>query len=163
ILYDLRGHGDSTAPATGYGLAVQADDLDAVLRRHAPAGEPVDLAGHSLGAAIALHFALTRPDRVRRLALIDVAFPFEEHAFAGLSEARSPEDLVEGMMARGGQPGEGRRRKERRHRRLSRLFLETTLVRDLVAEKSPPAQALAALSMPVLLAAGRRSNCLDGN
>jgi len=163
LLYDLRGHGDSSAPATGYDLATQANDLDAVLRHHTDGGEPVDIAGHSLGAAIALHFALTRPGRVRRLALVDLPFPFEEHTFVGLREAASPAALLDEVMARSRRPGEGQRRWERRHQRLSRLFLETTLVRDLVAEKSPPAAALAAMQIPVLLVTGLRSNCLPGN
>lgn len=33
--------------------------------------DTVDLAGHSYGGAVALRFALDRPDRVRRLALLD--------------------------------------------------------------------------------------------
>lgn len=163
LLYDLRGHGDSSTPATGYDLATQANDLDVMLRHHMDGEEPVDIVGHSLGAAIALHFALTRPERVRRLALVDLPFPFEEHTFVGLRGAASPNALLDEVMARSCRPGEGARRRERRQRRLFRLFLETTMVRDLVAERSPAEAALATLQIPVLLVAGLRSNCLSGN
>lgn len=165
LLYDLRGHGESGTPATGYDLVTQAADLDAVLRYHTGTTEPVDLAGHSLGAAIALQFALANPTRVRRLALVDPPYPIEEHTLGGLRGGESPEALLDEIMARTirEEEREGGRRWVRRHRRLSQLFLETTMIRDLIAERSPTPEALASLRLPVLLVAGRGSNCLAGN
>lgn len=69
VAYDLRGRGDSDKPGTGYSLATHGRDLAALLdslglRR-------VVLMGHSLGATIALRFAVDHPARVRRLVLID--------------------------------------------------------------------------------------------
>ena len=69
IAYDLRGRGDSDKPATGYGLAAHNRDLAALLD-HFGVRSTV-LMGHSLGAAIALRFAVDHPGRVRRLVLID--------------------------------------------------------------------------------------------
>ena len=69
IAYDLRGRGDSDKPATGYGLAAHSRDLAALLD-HFGVRSTV-LMGHSLGAAIALRFAVDHPGRVRRLVLID--------------------------------------------------------------------------------------------
>jgi pimeloyl-ACP methyl ester carboxylesterase len=69
IAYDLRGRGDSDKPTTGYSLAAHGRDLAALLD-HFGARSTV-LMGHSLGAAIALRFAVDHPGRVRRLVLID--------------------------------------------------------------------------------------------
>lgn len=69
VAYDLRGRGDSDKPATGYSLAAHARDLGALLDRLGL--RRVVLMGHSLGATIALRFAVDHPTRVRRLILID--------------------------------------------------------------------------------------------
>ena len=69
VAYDLRGRGDSDKPTTGYSLATHGGDLAALLD-HLGLRSAV-LAGHSLGAAIALRFAVDHPTRVRRLILID--------------------------------------------------------------------------------------------
>jgi pimeloyl-ACP methyl ester carboxylesterase len=69
IAYDLRGRGDSDKPATGYSLAAHGRDLAALLD-HFGVRSTV-LMGHSLGAAIALRFAVDHPGRVQRLVLID--------------------------------------------------------------------------------------------
>jgi pimeloyl-ACP methyl ester carboxylesterase len=71
IAFDLRGHGLSGHPnARGsYSLEANLDDLDACL--DALSLERAALVGHSLGGGIALHYALRRPDRVARLALIN--------------------------------------------------------------------------------------------
>lgn len=51
VLYDLRGHGRSAAPATraGYSTGALADDLEAVVNAYVPPGSRVVLAGHSMG------------------------------------------------------------------------------------------------------------------
>ena len=76
IRVDLRGHGGSTAtqPAIGRRLTLErwSSDLAAILDAEGhPAGV---LAGHSLGAQVALHFAATHAARTRALALIDPVF-----------------------------------------------------------------------------------------
>jgi pimeloyl-ACP methyl ester carboxylesterase len=69
VAYDLRGRGDSDKPRTGYSLAAHGRDLGALLDRLGL--RRAVLMGHSLGAAIALRFAVDHPARVRRLVLID--------------------------------------------------------------------------------------------
>ncbi len=68
---DLRGHGDS--PTRGaIGLELWCDDLAAIL---AAEGHPrAVLVGHSLGAQVALHFAVRYPQNTAGLALIDPVF-----------------------------------------------------------------------------------------
>ncbi len=69
-LYDLRGHGYSEAPPTGYTSADMAEDLDALLD-HLDI-EQAHLVGHSFGGTVALHYATLAPRRVRSLVLADV-------------------------------------------------------------------------------------------
>jgi pimeloyl-ACP methyl ester carboxylesterase len=69
IAYDLRGRGDSDKPDTGYHLDAHAEDLLGVLD-HAGLRRPV-IVGHSLGAHIAVRFAVSHPERVARLVLFD--------------------------------------------------------------------------------------------
>lgn len=68
---DLRGHGDS--PTRGaIGLALWCDDLAAILDAEGHARAV--LVGHSLGAQVALHFAVRHAARAAALALIDPVF-----------------------------------------------------------------------------------------
>jgi pimeloyl-ACP methyl ester carboxylesterase len=76
--YDLRGHGRSDMPPTGYTTADHAVDLEGLL--DVLGMERVHLVGHSLGADVCLHFALRYPDRAGKLVLIEPAMP----ALAGL-------------------------------------------------------------------------------
>ena len=66
---DLRGHGQSDAPPTGYQSADYA--LDMVELIQAGLVPPVPVVGHSLGALVALELADLRPDLVTWLVLLD--------------------------------------------------------------------------------------------
>ena len=87
--YDLRGHGRSDMPASGYGTADMASDLHALLR-HAGA-DRVHLIGHSFGGAVALHYAVLHPDRVASLTVADTrlgAFQPDPHMVGWLRRSR---------------------------------------------------------------------------
>jgi non-heme chloroperoxidase len=68
VALTLRGHGDASRPATGYGIRDFAADLaefqDAM---NLPAAVIV---GHSMGSAVALRFALDHPERTVGLVLV---------------------------------------------------------------------------------------------
>ncbi len=81
ILADLRNHGNSPhAPDMTY--IDMADDLDALLTHLA--ADNADFVGHSMGGKAAMVLALTRPQRVRRLVVIDVAPVAYPHSYAAL-------------------------------------------------------------------------------
>ena len=69
---DLRGRGHSGQLPGPYGLDRHAQDVVAVLRHFG--GRPV-LAGHSMGAFVALLARDARPELVRRLVLVDGGLP----------------------------------------------------------------------------------------
>ncbi|MGH2768308.1 MAG: alpha/beta fold hydrolase [Actinomycetota bacterium] len=71
--YDLRGHGRSGMPPSGYSSADMARDLDALLDHLGV--ERAHLVGHSFGAAVALQQAMRRPHRVASLTLADPTVP----------------------------------------------------------------------------------------
>jgi len=69
IAPDMLGHGSTTGPLGGFTPGAYCRWLRSFLDEIAPG--PVDLAGHSLGGALAVRFAARYPERVRRLVLID--------------------------------------------------------------------------------------------
>jgi pimeloyl-ACP methyl ester carboxylesterase len=75
--YDLRGHGYSDTPPTGYSPDAMAADLLELLDT-LEIERPVVI-GHSYGADIALYHAARRPDRVREVVAIEAALPAMEH------------------------------------------------------------------------------------
>jgi len=73
IRYDVRGHGLSSAPPTGYTWENYTLDLKGLL--DALKVGPAALVGLSMGGAIALHFALTFPQQTAAVVAIDSALP----------------------------------------------------------------------------------------
>ena len=69
LMYDLRGHGKSDTPNTGYGLTHMADDLLGLLDQQGIA--KAHIVAHSFGGMIALRAAVKAPDRVVSLTLAD--------------------------------------------------------------------------------------------
>jgi pimeloyl-ACP methyl ester carboxylesterase len=66
---DLRGHGQSDAPPSGYAPADYARDLIELIGDRLES--PLPVVGHSLGALVALKIAELRGDLVAWLALLD--------------------------------------------------------------------------------------------
>lgn len=73
VCYDLRGHGQTDAPPTGYTPEELAADLKALL--DGLGIEQADIVGLSRGGAIALAFALAYPDVTRTVTFIDSILP----------------------------------------------------------------------------------------
>jgi len=69
VLFDLRGHGQSDVPPSGYTTADMAQDLHTLLRHLGI--EQAHFVGHSYGGAVALHYAVLRPECVLSLTLAD--------------------------------------------------------------------------------------------
>src|SRR5579872_3934739 len=78
LTYDLRGHGHSDTPRSGYSPDRMSEDLVELL--DALEIERPLIAGHSYGADIALYLALRRPERVREVIAIEAALPALEES-----------------------------------------------------------------------------------
>jgi pimeloyl-ACP methyl ester carboxylesterase len=76
--YDLRGHGYSSMPPTGYDADQMAEDLVGLMDELGL--DRPSLAGHSYGADIALYLANLHPERVERIVAIEGALPALIHA-----------------------------------------------------------------------------------
>jgi len=136
IRFDLRGHGESSKPPGPYSAELFADDARRLLD-HLRIGR-CGVAGHSLGAIVALRLALDAPDRVERLALLS--------AVAGRTEEERQRVLERLAMVEHGIPGEHFRRSLPRwfsdeFRRANPELLEQYAARNM--ENDPRAYAAA--------------------
>ena len=91
---DLRGHGDSDKPSSGYNWQVFVDDLQAFLDRFALRNLPV--VGHSFGGTVAAALAAQHPEYFSRLVLIEpIIIPPQARSVRGRGN-----DLAEGARRR---------------------------------------------------------------
>ena len=71
IAPDWRGYGLTQAPGSdNYWFPDYLADLDFLLDHYSP-GAPVDLLGHSMGGNIAMMYAGSRPERIRKLVNLE--------------------------------------------------------------------------------------------
>ncbi|WP_018000298.1 alpha/beta fold hydrolase [Paracoccus sp. N5] len=89
ISVDMRNHGDSFHDAD-HSYPALAKDLARVIEAH---GGKADVLGHSMGGKAAMMLALTRPERVRRLVVMDIAPYAYGHSQTGLVDAMQAVDL----------------------------------------------------------------------
>ena len=73
IAPDLRGFGQSSAPASGYTKTALADDVHALVE--ALGHRRVTIVGHDIGLMVAYAYAAKYPQAVDRIALLDAFLP----------------------------------------------------------------------------------------
>jgi pimeloyl-ACP methyl ester carboxylesterase len=89
--YDMRGHGGSDCPATGYTSADMAADYTKL--RTALGLGPAYLVGHSFGAVVAMHVAVLYPEAVAGVVLADPFFPGLGHIEPNIGESHVWQEL----------------------------------------------------------------------
>lgn len=85
VAFDLRGHGESAAPESGYGLETVAEDI--VHGMAALGLGKVALIGHGWGARVALVLAVRHPALVSHLVLVDCPM-IEPRHWPGMTRER---------------------------------------------------------------------------
>jgi len=160
LMYDLRGHGHSERPPTGYALDDFVDDLSAMLSELDVTG-PVHLLGNSFGGTIAFAFAIRHANRVASVAAIESSPPtraWMARVARRLDRAADllprPEALAQISAGRG-------ERVARRARAAGEMLERTTLARDLPASALPSPAQIAAISAPVLCLYGANSAVVE--
>jgi len=98
-LYDLRGHGYSDIPQSGYTSADMAQDLHELLD-HLQI-QRATLVGHSFGGVVALHYALQHPERVNQLVIADSRI-YALQPFQRLEDTAYRSALEETFLAKSG-------------------------------------------------------------
>jgi pimeloyl-ACP methyl ester carboxylesterase len=172
ITYDLRGHGRSDKPATGYHVADHADDLLGIIDALGVT-KPVHLVGFSYGGAIAMVAALKAPERMATVSLLDGHVPvagWEDALVGGVwqfqnveDQARRlgmTEDQVEKMTVRQimNEHGLPVRRATAVTRRVRHLFAATTLLEDVREEPVYDKDDYSRIECPVLGIYGDQSD-----
>ena len=157
-LYDLRGHGLSEMPKSGYSVEDNVNDLEALLNEWG-IDTPVHLFGNSFGGVVSLAFAHRHPERVASLFLIEAHFAVEgwgEHMAGSLALAAFglDEDAVQGWLANNAD-----RKLSRLAKRSERFLMNTSLIDDLQAEQ--PIGWLGEISCPTYAMYGSESDILD--
>ncbi|MEV8531487.1 alpha/beta fold hydrolase [Streptomyces sp. NPDC051211] len=161
VLYDLRGHGRSERPASGYDSRTAVRDLLALLDALGLAHRAVHLVGNSYGGTLAVHAALARPDLVAGLTLLEppLSGAWVENMVDTLSAAAlSLEDSA--------VPAELRSLRLRKAANLTavadELLNRTTLIDDIAAGQPFTPADYARLHCPVLIVCGEHSELVPG-
>ncbi len=158
-LYDLRGHGLSERPATGYGLDALVAELRGLL--DAEGLDSVRLVGNSFGGLLAVAFALTHPTRCDGLVLVDALLPEPGWGAAMAETLALRGEARDATIGRAFQAWLGRHSERKRSRLASQaeaLVEGTTLLADVAASRAWPDTAYAALSCPILALYGGDSD-----
>jgi pimeloyl-ACP methyl ester carboxylesterase len=157
ILYDMRGHGLSERPRTGYRVNDSVADLAALLDTLGVGG-PVHLVGNSYGGTVALGFAVAYPERVASMVLIEAHVPipgWTEQMAATIMRVRL--ELAEGDLAR----WMAQNRKRARLAALVRDMIDhTTFVADILATEPFAESTLRMFTRPVRAVYGEKSDVL---
>jgi len=154
ISYDLRGHGKTERPHSGYTIGDFLADLDDLLNQLA-ADQPVHLVGNSFGGTLAFSYAAANPDRVRSIVCIESEPATEiwadkmtqilDHTVNFLAQEESFEWIEANYSAH--------------HRRLARMaadrILNTSMVRDVPLGPLLSLQEVERIRCPVLSILGR--------
>ncbi|MBX2800017.1 MAG: alpha/beta hydrolase [Myxococcales bacterium] len=158
-LYDLRGHGRSQRPPSGYDLDSLVAELLGVA---AQAGTgPAVLVGHSFGGLLALATAVAAPDRVAGLVLVDALLPepgWGETMARTLSLTGQERDALIGERFTAWLGRHSRRKRTRLETQARALVEQTTLLSDLRRSRSYPDAAYAAVQAPTLALYGAESD-----
>ena len=159
IAYDLRGHGRSERPATGYRLSDFVADLAGLLDALEVAG-PVHLVGNSFGGTIAFSYAAQYPERVASIVMIESEPATEMWScklasmLGGAADQLNP-DALNWITKRYGK------RTSRLARAAGERLHTTTMARDIPRGPLLSQDEIRTVGCPVLAIFGSESDLVD--
>ena len=160
LMYDLRAHGNSECPESGYTVETLVDDLTALLDALELTG-PVYLLGNSFGGTIAYDLAARHPERVAGVAAIEsepATAQWAEKMTANLHRAATQLGRFEAIAWITARHGT---HLARRAKRAKKMLDATTLERDIPASRVLVPEQFAAISCPVLAIYGSESDLAE--
>jgi pimeloyl-ACP methyl ester carboxylesterase len=163
LLYDLRGHGLSEQPKSGYGVGDMLLDLAGLL--DATIGDaPVVIVGNSFGALLAVQFARRFPTRTRGLVLVDGhlgddGFGAQMAGTLSLEGEEAERAIAASFKHWLGRHSERKRNRLAAHARA--LVGGTSLVSDLRATPALQPDDFAEIAAPTLALYGEHSDLIE--
>jgi pimeloyl-ACP methyl ester carboxylesterase len=176
ILWDPRGHGQSDSPPQPeqYGLSISAEDLRGLLEHLRI--DSAYIGGQSMGGGIAARFAVTYPDQVAALLIIDSAsasgLPMSAATRAmrektvELAEIQSMEAVADYVITANPNLRTQAEASPEARQRLRQMFLDlnpkgyANTIRAMLTE-SFPTERLSTLRMPTLVLVGDADPALE--
>ena len=133
VLYDLKGHGLSETPLSGYDMSSMSDDLRGILSTLGLS--KVHLTGYSFGGLIALYTAIHYPQIIDKLIVVESA-DFNDGSSRPLLEGYDKDFLdqyLEGLSVSTSLAA-SQRKINKSHQQVKFLFEQTTLKEDLIRD-----------------------------
>ncbi len=158
VLYDLRGHGHSERPRTGYTVRDGIADLDGLLTALG-IDRPVHLVGNSYGGAIAVGMAVSHPERVADVTMIEAHYPTDGFGEEMAETLRLVTVGIHDEKWRNWIAERGRKTLRLAQRGVT-LIEDTSISQDVLATVPLAEGALRALTIPILAVYGGASECL---
>lgn len=166
VLYDLRGHGKSERPASGYSVAEMVADLS-VLLEEMGVDQPVYLVAHSFGGLVAMNFASNYPARVAGMVLLEPIVAEngwgEQMAYTLTLEGEERDRQIVSAFRSWLERHSNKKRNllGRIAEEMQKFVHETSLVEDLRASPAMTPAEMAGVRCPMLVLFGAHSNVLE--
>ena len=160
LLMDLRGHGKSERPTTGYKVRDFRSDVLSLLEQLDLEG-PVHAVGNSFGGLLALSLAVHHPERVASIFLVDAHIGASGWGAEMTRTLRKEGEERDTLIAEHFKSWLGRnssRKRNRLARVASTLVYETSLLDDLEESEGITADQLKGIRVPVRGIYGSRSD-----
>jgi pimeloyl-ACP methyl ester carboxylesterase len=161
LLYDMRGHGRSECPASGYRVTDFVCDLRSLINELGLQDRPLHLVANSFGGIVATSFAHMYPGSVSSLILLDAHLPNRDcidmmSASMAMTEEEKKKAVEDDFQ---NWPGKKNPLKIKKLAEKTRLLLEqTSLVEDLKTSDLLSDADFSAIRVPVLAVYGEHSD-----
>jgi|ERR1700728_850200 len=158
LLYDLRGHGLSERPRSGYSIPDMVADLAGVIAATGTT-TPVHLVGNSFGCVVATAFTVAYPEAVSSLLLVEGNVEVAGHVLSPEEKVERAKTLLGEVEAWFARLGEARLAK------FADLYEDlvnrTSLAEDLLEADPLTTEEAASIACPTLCLFGAESDILD--